>query len=165
MKKLAIFLILTVLVVAGLILYGLFQSRLQVIGKSLTFRSADQDQEWAQRFEAQKADMAINALQGTPIKNGPLGDAGNYVYREYTLMVKNPGLVDAEMVEIQIAPVAGDVLYWGESGKVDIKAGETRNIKCYLLTEGNTHNVRNFYLTYYLWGNPQEVKFTYDDTK
>lgn len=163
MKKLAIFLILVVLLVAGLILYGLFQSRVQVIGKSLAFHLADQ--EWAQQFEAHKADMEINALQGTPVKNGPLGDAANYVYREYTLRVKNPGLVDAEMVEIQMAPVDGDVLYWGEGGKIDIGAGETRDIKCFLLTEGNTHNVRNFYLTYYLWGNPQEVKFTYDDTK
>ncbi len=165
MKKLAIFLILAVLVIAGLLLYGLFQGRLQVIAKELEVHSAAETQAWFHRFERDKTAVERNALLGTKIRSGELGNAQDYVYRVYTLRVKNPGFVDAEMVEIQLAPDDRDVLYYGESGKVDIKAGETRDIWCVLLTEGNTPNVRNFYLTYYLWGNPHEVKFTYDDTK
>lgn len=162
MKKLAIFLILAVLLVAGVILYGLFQARLQVIGKDLQVYSAADVPDW---FERDKTAVERSALLGTMIQSGNLGSAQDYVYHVYTLRVKNTGLVDAEMVELQIAPEAQDVLYYGESGKVDIKAGETRDIWCVLLTEGRSHDVRNIYLTYYLWGNPQEVKFTYDNTK
>ena len=162
MKKLAIFLIVAVLLVAGVILYGLFQARIQVIGKGLQVLSAADLPDW---FEKDRTAVERGALIGTQIKSGPLGNARDYEYRIYTMQVKNPGLVDAEMVEVQIAPEGKDVLYWGETGNVVIKAGETRDIWCVLLTEGKSHDVRNIYITYYLWGNPQEVKFTYDNTK
>lgn len=162
MKKLAIFLILLVMAAAGVLLYGLFNADLKVLSKDLQVYSAGQLPEW---FQRDRAAVEQDALLGTRISNEQLGDAADYVYRVYTMRVKNSGLVDAEMVELQIAPEGQDVLYYGENGRVDIKAGETRDITCILLTKGHTHDVRNIYITYYLWGNPQEVKFTYDNTK
>lgn len=162
MKKTAIFLILAVLIVSGVILYGLFNANLQVIGKDLQVYGANELPDW---FEKDKTAVERNALIGTRIRQGEVGNAEDYQYHVYTLRVQNKGLVDAEMVEVQIAPTAGDVLYYGENGKVDIKAGETRDIFCVLLCDKGSHAVRNIYLTYYLWGHPNEVKFTYDNTK
>lgn len=162
MKKLAIFLILLVMIFAGVILYGLFQSNLQVVSKGLEVYFAT---DVPQLFDQHKTEVENKGFIGTLIRNEPLGYAEDYVYRRYSLRVKNNGLVDAEMVEIQIAPEDEDVLYYGENGKVDIKAGETKEIWCVLLSKKDTPDVRNFFLTYYLWGNPQEVKFTYDNTK
>ncbi len=151
-----------VLIAAGLLVgYGLFNTTLQVIGKDLqSFTAAERPAE----FEQIRTMVERDALLGTKLKSGHLGNAENYQYRVYTLRVKNPGLVDARMTEIQIAPMGNDVLYYGETGEVIIEAGKTRDIWCVLLTEGNTHDVRDMYITYYLWGNPHEVKFTYDNT-
>lgn len=161
MRTFAIIMMVAVLAAVAVVGYGLFNTTLQVIGKDLqVFSAAEKPIE----FEQLRTMVERNALIGTQLKSGELGSAENYQYRVYTLRVKNPGLVDARMTEIQIAPLGSDVLYYGEEGEVVIEAGKTRDIWCVLLTEGQTHNVRDFHITYYLWGNPHEVKFTYDDT-
>ena len=66
---------------------------------------------------------------------------------------------------MQISPIAQDVLFYGETEEIVIPPGETRDVWCVLLTEGTPHTVRDIYITYYLWGHPQEVKFTYDDAR
>lgn len=161
MKTFAILMMVLVLAAAGVVGYGLFHTTLQVIGKDVQVFSA---QSQPQQFEQLKVAVERNALIGTRLKNEMLTGPENYTYQVYTLRVKNPGLVDAEMVEIQIAPLGKDVLYYGEEGEVVIPAGQTRDLWCVLLTEGETHAVRNLYITYYLWGHPYEVKFTYDNT-
>lgn len=161
MRTFAIIMMVAVLAAVAVVGYGLFNTTLQVIGKDLqVFSAAEKPAE----FEQLRTMVERNALIGTHLKSGELGSAENYQYRVYTLRVKNPGLVDARMTEIQIAPLGSDVLYYGEEGEVVIEAGKTRDIWCVLLTEGQTHNVRDFHITYYLWGTPHEVKFTYDDT-
>ncbi len=161
MKTFAILMIVVVLAAVGVVGYGLFNTTLEVIGKDVQVFSA---QSQPAQFEQLKVAVERDALIGTRLKNQPLSGAENYTYHVYTLRVKNPGLVDAQMVEMQIAPLGSDVLYYGETGEVVIEAGQTRDIWCVLLTEGETHDVRNMYITYYLWGHPCEVKFTYDNT-
>lgn len=161
MRTFAIVMIVLVLIAVAAVGYGLFNTTLQVIGKDLQMFSAA---ERPAEFEQLRTSVERNALIGTQLKNGQLKSAENYDYRVYTLRVKNNGLVAARMTEMQIAPLAQDVLYYGESGEVVIEPGKTRDIWCVLLTEGNTHDVRDIHITYYLWGNPHEVKFTYDNT-
>ena len=66
------------------------------------------------------------------------------------------------MVETQIAPLEGDALFYADPGEKIIKAGETGDVQCVLLAKGRPHPVRDLYVTYYLWGHPQEVKYTYE---
>ena len=161
MRTVAIVMILLVLAAVAVVGYGLFNTTLQVIAKDLqVFSAAERPAE----FEQIRTNVERDALIGTRLKSGALKSAEEYQYRVYTLRVKNNGLVAARMTEMQIAPMLQDVLYYGESGEVVIEPGQTRDIWCVLLTEGNTHNVRDIHITYYLWGNPHEVKFTYDDT-
>ncbi len=161
MKTAAITMIVLVLTVGGVIGWGLFHTDLEIIGKGLqTVAATDK----AAEFEALRTAVERQSLMGTKLKNGALGPAGNYSYYIYTLRLRNTGLVTAEMVEMQISPAAGDVLFYGEEGEADIAPGATRDVWCVLLTEGTPSPVREIYVTYYLWGHPLEVKFTYDNT-
>ena len=161
MKGVAIALIVAVFLAVGVIGYGLFNTTVQVIGKGLnTVPAADLQGD----FEALRTAVSQGSFQGTVFKSGELGDARNYTQRVYLLRIKNPGLVRAEMVELQIAPIAQDVLFYGDTGEIDIAPGETRDVWCVLLTEGETHDVRDIVITYYLWGHAHEVRFTYDNT-
>lgn len=160
MRKAAIILMTLLLLAAGVVGWGLLHTNLRVIGKSLSATpAADIRTDFYTLQEAVKS----QSLLGTQIKSGELGPAEDYTYYVYTLRLQNDGLVGAEMVEIQIAPLEGDVLFYGESGEVKIAAGETRDVWCVLLTQGTPHPVRDIYVTYYLWGHPQEVKYTYDE--
>ena len=67
------------------------------------------------------------------------------------------------MVELQIAPIESDVLFYCDTKETIIPAGETRDVWCVLLTQGTPHAVRDIYITYYLWGHAQEVRYTYDN--
>ena len=159
MKKAAIVLMILLLGVAGTVGWALFNTDLKVIGKSVqTVPAAEREKEFAALREA----VAQQSLIGTQIRGGELGSAADYSYYVYTLRLKNSGLVDAEMLEVQIAPLDGDVLFYGETEEVVLRAGETRDVWCVLLTAGTPHPVRDLYVTYYLWGHPQEVKYTYD---
>lgn len=161
MKAAAIVLIVLVLAVGGCLGYGLFNTTVQVIGKGLqAFPATDR----AGEFDALRAAKEQNSLQGTVFQGGSLGPASDYSYYIYTLRLHNPGLVEAQMVELQIAPIAQDVLFYGETGEVTLPPGGTRDVWCVLLTQGAPHAVRDIYVTYYLWGHPYEVKFTYDNT-
>ena len=160
MRKTAIILMLLLLLAAGVVGWGLLHTNLRVTAKSLRTAPAA---EMKTDFYALQEAVKSQSLLGTQIKSGELGAAEDYTYYFYTLRLKNEGLVGAEMVEVQIAPLKGDVLFYGESEEVKIGPGETRDVWCVLLTEGSPHPVRDIYVTYYLWGHPQEVKYTYDD--
>lgn len=159
MKATAIILIVLVLAAGGCLGYALFNTNLQVTGKGLQTLSAQQR---AEEFETLKRAVDQQSLLGTVLRPGELGAAEDYSYYIYTLRLKNPGLVPAEMVEMQIAPISGDVLFYGDTREIIIRPGETRDVWCVLLTQGTPHAVRDIYITYYLWGHAQEVKFTYD---
>ena len=150
-----------VLAVGGALGWGLFHTNLQIEGKGFDRVSAAQRQG---EFEALRLAVQNQSLMGTVTRSGPLGPAENYTYYIYTLRLHNAGLVSAEMVEMQIAPIGSDVLFYGDTQEIDIPPGGTRDVWCVLLTEGTPHAVRDIYVTYYLWGHPQEVKFTYDNT-
>ena len=162
MRTVAIVMIVLVLAVGGCLGWALFHTNLQVTGKALQTVPA---RERAAQFDALRASVARQSLLGTQIKSGELGPKDDYSYYIYTLRLKNNGLVSAEMVEMQIAPIAGDVLFYGDTQEIAIRPGEERDVWCVLLTEGTPHSVRDIYVTYYLWGHPQEVKFTYDDAR
>jgi len=160
LKTAAIVLIVLVLAVGGCLGYGLFNSTLQVTGKGLQTIPAS---ERAGEFEALRNAMEQNSLLGTILNRQQLGTADGYSYYIYTLRLHNPGLVPAEMVEMQIAPIQQDVLFYGENQEIVIPPQGTRDVWCVLLTQGTPHPVRDLYITYYLWGHPHEVKFTYDN--
>lgn len=162
MKTAAIVLMVLVIAVGGCFGWALFHTDLQVTGKALQILPAS---ERSAQFDALRAAVSRQSLLGTVLKSGEIGPAENYSYYIYTLRMKNNGLVPAEMVEMQLAPIAADVLFYGDTQETVIPPGQQKDVWCVLLTEGTPHSVRDLYVTYYLWGHPQEVKFTYDGAR
>ena len=162
MRTAAIVLTVLVLAVGGTLGWALFHTNLEITGKALqTIPAAER----SAQYDALRAAVSRKSLLGTVMKNGDMGPAENYSYYIYTLRMKNNCLVPAEMVEMQIAPVSGDVLFYGDTQETVIQPGQEKDVWCVLLTEGTPHTVRELYVTYYLWGHPQEVKFTYDNAR
>ena len=162
MKTAAIVMIVLVLAVGGALGWALFNTNLRVIAKGMQVYPA---QERIGEFEQVKLAANQRSLLGTLLKTGGLGEAKDYSFYVYSLRLKNNGLVPAEMVEMQISPIAQDVLFYGAEEEIIIMPGESRDVWCVLLTEGAPTAVREIYITYYLWGHAQEVKFTYDDAR
>ena len=162
MKTAAILLTVLALAVAGCLGYALFNTNLHVVGKSLEVLPASQR---TAEFDALKTAVQRQSLLGTVLKTSDIGPAEDYTYYIYTLRLENKCLIPAEMVELQIAPLDGDVLFYCDTEEKIIPAGETRDVWCVLLTEGTPHALREIYVTYYLWGHPQEVKYTYDSAR
>jgi len=162
LKTAAVILLALVLLAGGLLGYALFHTDLQVVGKALQALPASEREA---QFDALRSAVAHQSLQGTLLKSGELGVKEAYTYYIYTLRLKNACLVPAEMVEMQIMPTDADVLFYGDTQEVIIPPGQTKDVWCVLLTEGAPHSVRELCVTYYLWGHPQKVKFTYDDAR
>lgn len=162
MKALAVFLTVLVLISAGCLYYGLSNAHLEVVGKGLQVLPA---QERSAQFEALRDAIAKQTMQGTLLNNSPLSDASDYTYYIYSLRLKNPGLVSAEMVELQIAPTDADILFYGDTEEMVIPAGQSRDVWCVLLTKGTPLPIREIYITYYIWGHPMEMRYTYDETR
>lgn len=159
MKTAAIILLALVLVAAGCLGYALFNTNLHVVGKSLEVLPASQREA---EFDALRTAVQRQSLLGTVLKTGEIGPAADYSYYIYTLRLENKCLIPAEMVELQISPIDSDVLFYCDTQETIIPAGETRDVWCVLLTKGTPHAVRDIYITYYLWGHAQEVKYTFD---
>lgn len=162
MKTAAIILLALVLVAAGCLGYALFNTNLHVVGKSLEVLPASQREA---EFDALRTAVQRQSLLGTVLKTGEIGPAADYSYYIYTLRLENKCLIPAEMVELQISPIDSDVLFYCDTQETIIPAGETRDVWCVLLTKGTPHAVRDIYITYYLWGHAQEVKYTYDSAR
>ncbi len=158
MKYLALFLILCVLVVGVVAGYELLNTRLAVTGQGLQTTPAAGR---ADEFAALQSAMSRDSLEGTVFQSGELTDAADYSFQIYTIRLKNNGLLPAEMVEVQLSQLSGDVLYYGESSEVVIAPGATRDVWVSILTTDGTKKARDFYITYYIWGHPQTMKFTY----
>ena len=159
MKTLAIVLVGAVLALGGVLGYALFNTALSVEGHGLeVLRAAERPGEFASLQEK----VELGTLEGAVFTDTVPINADEYRFYVYTLRLKNNCLVPAQMVEIQLAPGSQDVLYYDEAAQVDIRPGESRDVWCVLLTKGEPSPVRELTVTYYLWGNAQTVKHTYE---
>ncbi len=159
MKWTALILIVCVLVVGCAAGYELLNTQLQVTGQGLSIVAAA---DRAEEFQILQTAMSRNSLEGTVFQSGELSSAENYAFKIYTLRLKNNGLLPAEMIEIQLSPGTGDILYYEEGDEIGLAPGATRDVWVSLLTEDRSGGTaRDIYVTYYIWGHPVSMKFTY----
>ncbi len=175
MRIAAVILLAVALVIGGVALWGYQNAQLQVsFGQVEALESAVHPQEFEQLF----ALLSRNAARGVVFGQVD-GPASDYVILQYTMRVRNRGLVAAEMLEAQISPREGDVLCYSQqeaSGQdvnvpVSVAPGQEILFRCYLLTskavgaEGCAlrpqHPVREVHVSYYVWGNPFFLRLTY----
>ena len=101
MKYVAIFMVVLVIAAAGLGVYTYANARLQVVSVELKTAAGG---ERVQEFTALQTAVDRGALNGTAFTKSVPGTAADYSFFTYTFRLRNGGLIDAEMVEIQIAP-------------------------------------------------------------
>lgn len=112
-------------------------------------------------FEELKDQVRLGAVIGTPyVSAQELGSAENYQFFTYTVRLRNGCAVPADMVELQVTPMAGDILQIGSFQDMKLPAHQTADFTATILTGVNTHAIREVNVTYYIWGVPFTMRTT-----
>ena len=90
-----------------------------------------------------------------------LEDASNYQFYTYTIRLRNDCFVTADMIEVQVTPMDGDVLQIGNYAVNQLASRATGDMQATILTAIGMHPVRELIVTYYVWGMPFSLKTTY----
>ena len=107
------------------------------------------------------AGVAAGAFAGTPFSTGDIGEAEDCQFYEYTLRLRNDTFLPAEVIEIQVTPMNGDILQTADPEARDLAPRSVGEFSAVILTDIGMHNVRELTLTYYLWGLPFSTRLTY----
>ena len=166
MKTAAILLLILALLIGGAAIWGFSNTRLDM--KVEDVQVLDASQQMAE-FERLSSLLTHNAVRGLVYGGEFTGNAADYVILQYTIRVRNRGLVKAEMLEAQVVPVKGDVLCYSQqeamggdvNASIEAAPGQELLFRCYLLTRKNLHAVRELHVSYYIWGNPFIIKLMY----
>ena len=112
-------------------------------------------------FNDLKNQVRLGAVVGTPyVGAAELSGPENYQFYTYTVRLKNNTTAPADMVELQVTPMAGDILQIGSFEDVKLPAGQTVDVSATILTDKNMHAIREVTITYYIWGAPFTMKTT-----
>ena len=157
MKAFAIFLI--VLVLAAVIGVGWLYMNARM---DIRFDSciANDGYTQAEVFNSVKARLKNDTFIGTRFTNEELETADQYQFLTYTIHVNNHSFLKAEVIEIRITPMQGDVLQLGDETLHDLPSGRQADLSATILTNRNMHSVREATVTWYFWGLPFTEKMT-----
>ena len=112
-------------------------------------------------FAELRQQLRLGAVTGTPyVAAQELSSAEDYQFLTYTVRLKNDTSVPADMIELQVTPMAGDILQIGSYHDVKLPAGQSVDATATILTEKNMHAIREVTITYYIWGVPFTMKTT-----
>ena len=163
MKYVAIFMVVLVIAAAGLGAYTYANARLQVVSVELKTAAGG---ERVQEFTALQTAVDRGALNGTAFTESVPGTAADYSFFTYTFRLRNGGLIDAEMVEIQPIPANGDVLAYATSDASQVNTNTIVSVWSVVLTSAQNQTdrqvSRSFKITYYIWGIPMSVTAKYN---
>lgn len=169
MKYAAIFMAVLVALTLALGIYTLANAHLVVVSVTEDVAAAFERPE---EFAALQTAMDHEALLGTPYADELPGSSMDYNFRTYTIRLRNPGLIAAEMVEIQPTPVNGDILSYTTLDAAQVNANRTvpargeANLWTVVLSsaQDTAPAQRTFRITYYLWGMKKTTTATYKPT-
>lgn len=111
-------------------------------------------------FNTLRSKVASSTFVGTRFTNDDLDQADHYQFLTYTIKLDNHSFLKAEVIEIRITPMQGDVLQIGEETAHDLSSGQQMDLSATILTERGMHSVREATVTYYFWGIPFSTKLT-----
>ena len=111
-------------------------------------------------FNMLKKKVENSTFVGTRFSSDSLGTADQYQFLTYTVSLDNHSFLNAEVIEIRITPMNGDVLQLGELSEHDLSSGQRTELSAMILTARNMHSVREATVSYYFWGIPFTTKLT-----
>lgn len=158
MKYVACILVVTLFCLVGLGAYLYINADMTIVLIQLTQYDA---QSQASEFERCKSNFENGSLITSVYENAQIGEAEDYTFLTYTVHLKNTCLVNAEMIEIQLEPVQGDVLAYNTNQTTSLKPNNEGDYNIILLTRKGNNAVRRIIITYYLWGYPFTMMQTY----
>lgn len=158
MRRFAIFLVLLTLVCGAVFGYAHLNTRLELTPGSVQMTPANQ---LPQEFERWMKALSAGA-QCTVFDPNAAGNANDYGFMVYTLQIKNSGLIKAEMLELQLSPLRGDVLCFSPEASlrmnvntgITLAPGQETTMQLILLTKIDSPTMRDLKLSYYIWGHP-----------
>ncbi|MBE5767961.1 MAG: hypothetical protein E7333_00005 [Clostridiales bacterium] len=113
-------------------------------------------------FADVKEQIASGQVLGTAyVAPTELSSPEDYQFLTYTVRLTNNCFVTADMVEVQITPMTGDVMQLASETPKVIKSRETDDIHATILTDASMHPVREITVSYYIWGMPFTLRTTY----
>ncbi len=157
MKPLGIILILLVLAAVVGVGYLYLNARLDIRFEACI---ANDSMTQIDFFNTLKSKVASSAFVGTRFTNGDLGTADQYQFLTYTVHLNNHTFLKAEVIEIRVTPMQGDVLQIGEENVHDLPSGQQMDLSATILTGRTMHSVREATVSYYFWGIPFTTKLT-----
>lgn len=116
--------------------------------------------ETADMLQADIAAIQTNAFTGRLFQN-QMDPNEEYYYVTYILHLHNGLLLDIDAIEAQVLPKTGDVFQRHTQGFVNINKQEDGSISATVLSKKSTLGVRDFIITYYVWGIAFVLQHTY----
>lgn len=157
MKAAALILIVLVLAAVGAMGYLYLKADLEVHFSSCI---ATDGVTQADYFDQLKAQLSAGTFIGTRYTQEDLQTADQYQFLTYTVLLRNNAFLKADVAEIRITPMQGDVLQMGDAEQHSIPAGKNAEITATILTARDMHSVREATVTCYFWGIPFSTKIT-----
>lgn len=112
-------------------------------------------------FASLRDQLRLDAVVGTPfVSTRELGEAEDYQFCLYTVRIRNNCRIPAELAELRLAPVAGDVMLFTQNDYLPVPTmatvppGGTAEVAVVLLTSHGNHTVRDATVSCYMWGKP-----------
>ncbi len=149
MKYVAWILVIVLLALIGSGVYLFLNTNISIDSISMTSYPASQ---YEDHFNEYKNGIANGTAIGTVFDATPLGEIDQYVFNTYAVKLTNNAFIPAEMVEVQIVPVQGDVLQTLTPDVITVLQRSTGQISATVLANKDAHTVRQVVVTYYLWG-------------
>ena len=157
MKPFAIFLIVLVLVAVIGMGWLYLNARMDILFESCI---ANDGYTQSEVFNKVKASLKNDTFIGTRFTGEELDAAEQYQFLTYTIHINNHSFLKAEVIEIRITPMQGDILQIGEETPHDLLSGRQTDLSATILTDRNMHSVREATVTWYFWGVPFSARVT-----
>lgn len=133
-------------------------SNVTIIAQGVTAMEAYRE---ADLFSDLSAQVRAGAVVGTSfVTPQELSGAEDYIFYTYTFRLENNTALPAEMIEVQITPMSGDILQIGSDQALALPAHTIGDITATILTDKNMHAIREANITYYIWGIPFTLRTT-----
>ena len=153
MKTFAIILIVLCLATVGGIGYLYYAATLEIEAAGCVATDAATQ---AETFQALKK----AAEDGTLFRDMGEATPESSVFYTYTLKLTNRTFLKAEVIEISVTPMDGDLLQTGDTRAVDLEPGKSLEMTATILSAREGHSVREGIVTYYFWGIPFSRRIT-----
>ena len=157
MKFVAVILIILVLAAVCAVGYLYLKAELSVRFISCIATDAVSQADY---FNTLRSKLASSTFVGTRFSTDEIGTADQYQFLTYTVRLSNHAFLTAEVIEIRITPMKGDVVQVGDEHQHSLPSGQETDLSAMIMTDRGMHSVREATVTCYFWGIPFTTTLT-----